>query len=160
MEGRRFGLDAPCSKLHALPGHPGSLATTDPDFDVTDYHQSTLKRTGVFFCESFQNDADEIFPRVIGQTQDHDSGVSAKRIFPRIREVQVLRDEKSLFSGARLPNSLIRLSSEVFVENAMHIMPAGSQSLLQRKRQILVEFDLHAPAACRTGKSSRAEAAA
>ena len=59
-----------------------------------------------------------------------------------------------------MPDFIIWFAGEILIEDAMDVVPQSVKAALQGKREILVEFDPHAAAVCKTGKSSRAEAAA
>ena len=86
--------------------------------------------------------------------------MGAGRIFPRVGKDEILRDEEALFHRASMPDFIIWFASEILIEDAMDVVPQSAKAALQGKREILVEFAPHAAAVCKTGKSSRAEAAA
>jgi len=79
----------------------------------------------------------------------------------RIREVQVLSDQKSRLFLRRLPNLAIRMTSSLLVMNCMNVMCEFFKEARKPKRKILVKLDLHRMfGLSKTGKSSSAEAAA
>lgn len=78
----------------------------------------------------------------------------------RVGKVEILRDEETLLHRASMPNFIIRFTGKILVEDAMNVVLQGAKAALQGKGEILVEFDPHAAAVCKTGRSSRAEAAA
>jgi hypothetical protein len=86
--------------------------------------------------------------------------MGAGRIFPRVGEVEILGDEETLFHRASMPDFIIGFTGEILVKDAMDIVLQGAKTALQGEREILVELDPHAAAVCKTGRSSRAEAAA
>lgn len=107
-----------------------------------------------------KNDTEEVFARVVSDPQNHDADVSARRVFAHIRKVEILGDQKTLFCRAGIPDLFVGFARKALVENAVNIVPEAAQAALQGKRKILIKFDPHAAAAGKTGRSSRAEAAA
>ncbi len=86
--------------------------------------------------------------------------MGARWIFPRVGEVEILCDEETLLHRASMPDFIIGFTGEIPVEDAMDVVVQVAKTALQGEREILVEFDPHAAADCKTGRSSRAEAAA
>jgi hypothetical protein len=78
-----------------------------------------------------------------------------------VREVQVLRDEKSPGASRGLPDTRVWFSGEPFPSHVIHFVAEGRQFAHQRFRQILVQLDFRAAGGTDgTGISSSADAAA
>ena len=94
---------------------------------------------------------------LIGQAKDDNTGMRSGRIGDDVREVEVEGDEGPLFASANIDEPRIRVTAQSFIGDGMNVM-VGAEQVRQRRRQILVELELHATSVATT--LSRASSAA
>ena len=70
--------------------------------------------------------------------------VCARRELPDVREIEVLRDEKTARFLRGLPYRRVRASLQVLIFDRVYVVATRSQGLRKTGRKVLVELDPHA----------------
>lgn len=95
------------------------------------------------------------------KAQKQDAVMCPGREFPGIREIHILRDEKSSFESCRGPYLSIGLARESLVARRLDIVTELLQNRNDAGRHILVQLNFHRTCGVAgTGRSSSADAAA
>ena len=95
------------------------------------------------------------------QTHQQDAVVRTWGKSPRIREIQVLGDQKSRFLLRGFPNLAVSMADQPLIAKRMNVVTVAFQHGSKLERKILVQLNLHRMrGTAGTGKSSSAEAAA
>ena len=84
-----------------------------------------------------------------------------RREFPGVREIHILRDEKSFFRLRRRPNFTVWFTGETFFARRLDTMTELLQNWNDVSRDVLVQLNLHRTCGVAgMGRSSSADAAA
>src|SRR5580698_10561789 len=95
------------------------------------------------------------------KAQQRNPPVRPRCEFPGIREIHILRDEKSVFGLRGRPYLAIRLAGEPLFDRRLDVVTKFHQNLDDASRYVLVQLNFHRTCGVDgTGGSSSADAAA
>jgi hypothetical protein len=82
-------------------------------------------------------------PALITDTQHDHARTASRRVRAYIGEVQVQRDQRSLFPVATLGNHLIGRTAQAFVKHRVNVVPRRDEKRCCLVVQILVDLQSH-----------------
>ncbi len=94
--------------------------------------------------------------RLSSQPQNHDARRLCRWISLDVGEVQVQRDQRSIFRATDLDHSWIARTAESLVDNGVRFVTGGEKLLRQCRREILVELEPHAVVVTTRSRASSA----
>jgi hypothetical protein len=96
--------------------------------------------------------------RLVGQSQNDDAGMAARRVGADITHALVEGDQDPLSCGGSGDHILVGRAFQALTGDGVDMVTGAGQYFSRRNRQVLVEFELHR--CCGSGSSSSRASAA